>query len=148
MKMQHIMFVCTTCSSVWQGGKRVGVSGGEKFLQRLQELYSDWELQSEFEIQPVECMSACNRSCVISFAASSKYTYLFGDLSPDLPLSAIAGVLECASKYYTHPQGLLPWAERPEPLKKGILAKIPPVAMITIIILQLVTFTSAPSILL
>ncbi|GAA6615400.1 DUF1636 domain-containing protein [Scytonema sp. NUACC26] len=148
MKVQHIMFVCTTCASVWQGGKRVGVSGGEKLLQRLQELNSDGELQSEFEIQPVECMSACNRSCVICFAASSKYTYLFGDLSPDLPLPAILSVLECASKYHTHPQGLLPWAERPEPLKKGILAKIPPMAMITIIILQAIAFTLAPSILL
>lgn len=127
MKVQHMMFVCTTCASVWQDAKRVGFCGGEKLLQRLQELYSDWELQSDFAIQPVECMSACNRSCVISLVAGSKYTYLFGDLLPDLSLSAIAGVLECASKYYTHPQGLLPWAERPEPLKKGILARIPPI---------------------
>ncbi|MGH8001560.1 MAG: DUF1636 family protein [Brasilonema sp.] len=129
MKMQHTMFVCTTCASVWQNGERVGVSGGKKLLQQLQELHQHWELQEEFVIQSVECMSACNRSCVISFAADHKYTYLFGDLSPDLSLSAIAGVLECASKYYTHPQGLLPWAERPEPLKKGILARIPPISI-------------------
>ncbi|ARV61781.1 FeS-binding protein [Nostocales cyanobacterium HT-58-2] len=127
MESQHMMFICTTCASVWQGGKRVGVSGGEKLLQQLQELHSHWELHSEFAIQPVECMSACHRSCVISFAANGKFTYLFGDLSPDLSPSEIAGVLECASKYYAHPQGLLPWAERPEPLKKGILAKIPPI---------------------
>ncbi|NJM73505.1 MAG: DUF1636 domain-containing protein [Scytonema sp. RU_4_4] len=126
MKIQHTMFVCTTCASVWQNGERVGVSGGQKLLQQLQELHQHWELQSEFAIAPVECMSACNRSCVICFATGSKYTYLFGNLSPDMSLSAIAGVLECASKYYTHPQGLLPWAERPEPLKKGILARIPP----------------------
>ncbi|NMG05699.1 FeS-binding protein [Brasilonema sp. UFV-L1] len=123
------MFVCTTCASVWENGKLVGVSGGKKLLQQLQELYQHWELQEEFAIAPVECMSACNRSCVICFTAESKYTYLFGDLSPDLSVSAIADVLECASKYYTHQQGLLPWAERPELLKKGILAKIPPVSI-------------------
>ncbi|MDF5733837.1 MAG: FeS-binding protein, partial [Rhizonema sp. PD38] len=25
---QHTLFVCTTCASVWQDGKRVGSSGG------------------------------------------------------------------------------------------------------------------------
>jgi predicted metal-binding protein len=126
MKTEHALFVCTSCSSIWKDGRRVGESGGEKLLQRLQELHQDWELHTRFPIQPVECMSACSRSCAISFVASGKYTYLFGDLSPDLSPSEVANVLECASKYYTHSEGLLPWAERPEPLKKGVLARIPP----------------------
>ncbi|MEH2277477.1 MAG: DUF1636 domain-containing protein [Nostoc sp.] len=120
---QHTLFVCTTCASVWQNGKRVGISGGEQLLQRLQELSQGWELREKFSIQAVECMSACNRSCVIAFAAEGKSTYLFGDLPVDGCASA---VLECASQYYTKSDGLLPWSERPEPLKKGILAKIPP----------------------
>lgn len=131
MTAQHILFICTSCSSVWKEGKRVGESGGEKLLKRLQQHHQDWDLQDEFAIQPVECMSACSRSCAISFAASGKYTYLFGDLSSDLSPLEIGAVLECASKYYSHPQGLLPWAERPEPLKKGILARIPPLPMTT-----------------
>ncbi|MEI1375291.1 DUF1636 domain-containing protein [Nostoc sp. UHCC 0926] len=120
---QHTLFVCTTCASVWQNSKRVGISGGEQLLQRLQELSQGWELREQFSIQPVECMSACNRSCVIAFVAEGKSTYLFGDLPVDGCASA---VLECASQYYTKSDGLLPWSERPEPLKKGILAKIPP----------------------
>ena len=125
METQHALFVCTTCSSVWKDGKRVGESGGEKLLKQLQQLHQDWELQQEFPIQPVECMSACNRACAICFTANGKYTYLFGDISPDLSTSEIANVLECASKYYNHSEGLLPWAERPAPLKKGVLARIP-----------------------
>jgi predicted metal-binding protein len=128
MRIQHSLFVCTTCSSVWKDGKRVGESGGEKLFKVLQEFHQDWELHQEFPIQAVECMSACNRSCAISFAANGKYTYLFGDLSPDSSPSDISNVLECASKYYTHPEGLLPWAERPQPLKKGVLARIPPLS--------------------
>ena len=127
MKEQHTLFVCTTCSSEWKDGKRVGISGGEKLLQRLHELQQDWELHQEFTIQAVECMSSCSRSCAICFAATGKYTYLFGDLPPEASPSEIAKVLDCASKYYNHPQGLLPWAERPEPLKKGIIARIPPI---------------------
>ncbi|MBD2560295.1 DUF1636 domain-containing protein [Nostoc linckia FACHB-391] len=68
-------------------------------------------------------MSACNNSCVIAFTAEGKSTYLFGDLPVDGCASA---VLECASQYYTKSNGLLSCSEQPEPLKTGILAKIPP----------------------
>ncbi|MDZ7962739.1 MAG: DUF1636 family protein [Aulosira sp. DedQUE10] len=120
----HTLFVCKTCASVWQDGKRLGESGGEKLLQQLQLLAQDWDLRDKFPIQQVECMSACNRSCVVAFAAQGKTTYLFGDLAVDNCASA---VLECASQYYKKADGVLPWSERPEALKKGILAKIPPI---------------------
>jgi predicted metal-binding protein len=123
----HTIFVCTTCASTWENGKRVGESGGEKLLKRLQEDYQNSQFEQEIKIQAVECMSACSRSCVICFAARDKYTYLFGDISPELTSEQVAGVFECANKYYNHPQGLLPWAERPDPLKKGVLARIPAV---------------------
>ncbi|AFY45610.1 DUF1636 domain-containing protein [Nostoc sp. PCC 7107] len=119
----HTLFVCQTCASVWQDGKRVGESGGQKLLHQIQQLAQDWDLQDEFPIQPVECMSACNRSCVVAFAAKGKLTYLFGDLNVD---GSAAAIIECASQYYAKTNGLLPWSERPEPLKRGILAKIPP----------------------
>jgi predicted metal-binding protein len=127
MTAQHRIFVCTTCASKWEGGKRVGESGGEQLLKQLQAHYANWELNTEFVIEPVNCMSACDRACVVSFASHGKSTYLFGDISADLPPTAVAGVFECAGKYYAHPEGLLPWSERPEPLKKGILARIPAV---------------------
>ncbi|MBD2364723.1 DUF1636 family protein [Anabaena minutissima FACHB-250] len=120
--VSHTLFVCTTCASVWQDGKRIGESGGQKLLNKLQNLAENWELRDQFPIQAVECMSACNRSCVVAFAAEGKLTYLFGDLVVD---DSISAVLECASKYYAKENGLLPWSERPEPLKKGILARIP-----------------------
>ncbi|MCP6758202.1 MAG: DUF1636 family protein [Fischerella sp. CENA71] len=118
----HTLFVCKTCASVWQDGKRVGESGGQKLLKQLQKLAQDWYLKEDFPIQEVECMSACSHSCVVAFAGSGKLTYMFGDLPVD---DSAAAILECASKYYDKPDGLLPWSERPEPLKKGILARIP-----------------------
>ncbi|MFQ4142516.1 DUF1636 domain-containing protein [Chlorogloeopsis sp. ULAP02] len=118
----HTLFVCKTCATTWQDGKRVGESGGQKLLQQLQNLAQDWHLKHDFSIQEVECMSACSHSCVVAFAGCGKLTYLFGDLPIDHSASAI---LECASQYYTKPDGLLSWSERPEPLKKGILARIP-----------------------
>lgn len=124
MKAQHVLFVCKTCATVRIDGKPQGKSGGQQLLEQLQELYSHWELQEEFQLQDVECMSACSRSCAISFAAPGKYTYLFGDLPAQESAQA---VLDCAKLYFASPDGYLPWAERPQPLKNGILARIPPV---------------------
>ncbi|MBD2039318.1 DUF1636 domain-containing protein [Microcoleus sp. FACHB-672] len=123
MKTPHTLFVCTACASVWKDGKREGKSGGQDLLEQINELHQNWDLREDFPIQEVECMSACSRSCAVSFAAAGKYTYLFGDLPVN---ESAAAVLQCASQYYAKPDGLLPWSERPEPLKRGILAKIPP----------------------
>jgi predicted metal-binding protein len=128
---QHCLFVCTTCGSKWQDGRRIGTSEGERLLEQLQALHQDWELATEFPIQAVGCMSACNRSCAISFAATGKSTYLFGDISPIEPSISLSNILDCAAKYYQHPTGSLPWGERPAPLKQGILAKIPPLTIPT-----------------
>lgn len=124
MKTQHILFVCTSCATVWKDGKPQGKSGGQQLLEHLSELHQNWPLREHFPIQEVQCMSACSHSCAISFAASGKYTYLFGNLPAQ---ESAAAVLECAAQYYTKADGVLPWSERPEPLKKGILAKIPPI---------------------
>ena len=131
MNPQHCLFVCTTCGSKWQDGQRVGVSQGELLLQELQALHEDWDLAAEFPIQAVGCMSACSRACAISFAGAGKHTYLFGDVATQDPSIPLSNVLDCAAKYYQHPDGLLPWAERPAPLKQGILAKIPPLTIPT-----------------
>jgi predicted metal-binding protein len=120
---QHTLFVCTTCASIWKDGKRIGESGGQKLLTQLRELSQDWKLKDKFIIQEVECMSACSHSCVVAFAGTGKITYVFGDLPPQNSTEAI---LHCANKYYAKPDGLLPWSERSEPLRKGIIAKIPP----------------------
>ncbi|NER35806.1 MAG: DUF1636 domain-containing protein [Oscillatoria sp. SIO1A7] len=129
---QNIIYVCTTCASTWQNGKRVGISGGEKLLEQLSNLHDEWELKEKFPIQPVECMSACNRSCTISFVAPGKHTYLFGDISTESETlsETCEAVLDCASLYYRKTDGVMPWSERPKALKKGILAKIPPLPSI------------------
>ena len=69
MNPQHCLFICTTCGSKWQDGQRVGTSQGERLMAELATLHDTWELAEEFPIQAVGCMSACSRSCVISFAA-------------------------------------------------------------------------------
>jgi predicted metal-binding protein len=123
MKTQHVLFVCKTCATIRVEGKPQGKSGGQQLLEQLHELYPNWELQNDFQIQEAECLSACSHSCTISFVAPGKYTYLFGNLPVQ---ESAAAVLNCAKLYFASVDGYLPWSERPKPLKNGILARIPP----------------------
>lgn len=123
----HRIFVCTSCAGKWSNGEPIGESSGKKLLKRLQDSYPSWELNTKFVIQPVECMSVCNHACVVYFTSHGQNTYLFGDISSDLTPAEINDVFNCVGKYYTHPGGSLPRSERPETLKKGILARIPAV---------------------
>ncbi len=99
-------------------------------LEQLSQLHQDWDLCHEFSVRSVECMSACSHPCAVAFTGKDKHTYLFGDLSldPETFMATAIAILDCASKYYHSDDGLLPWAERPEQLKKGVLARIPPLA--------------------
>ena len=131
MKNNHILFVCTSCASIWKEGKREGISGGQKLYAQLDTDWQTWHLAAQFQIQAVECMSACDRSCAISFASVNKFTYLFGDLAKQSEnlgdLAEISSAIrQCAEIYYAEKDGNLPWKERPELLKKGLVAKIPP----------------------
>lgn len=105
----------------------MGISGGQKLLEELIQQTQNWSHSSEFTIESVECMSASTHACVIAFTASGKFTYLFGNLERDADnLSATsAAVLDCASLYYQKLDGVMPWSERPDPLKRGIIARIP-----------------------
>ncbi|OYQ61709.1 FeS-binding protein [Pseudanabaena sp. SR411] len=126
--MIHRLLVCTTCASTWQNGKKVGVSGGETLLKELSQLHQNWEWRSQFEILAVSCMSACSHACAVAFASEGKYSYLFGDLPSDVDNMATtaSAILSCAEIYGDRSDGMLAWKERPEPLKSGVIARIPP----------------------
>jgi len=133
--MIHSLLVCTTCASTWQNGKKVGISGGEILLNALSQWHKDETigessdiLRSQLEIRAVSCMSACSQACVVTFVSEGKYSYLFGNLPSDTEniTTTIEAILSCAEIYCDRPDGTLAWKERPEPLKSGVIARIPP----------------------
>ena len=56
--------------------------------------------------------------------AQTAHTYLFGDLRPDEETAQ--HVLTCAALHATASDGNLPRNDRPERLRSGILARLPP----------------------
>ncbi len=98
-------------------------SEGNHLLDHLLRLQPQWTLAAEYAIAPVECLSARNRPCVVACAAPHKTTLMFGDLPP---LQSAIAILQLAEQYYGSSDGLIPRQERPDILKKSILARILP----------------------
>ncbi len=101
----------------------MGQTGGFHLLDRLRRLSQKWPLQSEFAIQPADCLSACDRPCAVAFSAANKTTLVFGGLSP---LQSAEALLKFGEQYHASADGLFPQSERSAALKKAILARIPP----------------------
>ena len=120
MAATHI-YVCTTCKLADEAGLAAPERAGARLHRALSALAS--ERQSPVVIIPVECLSVCKRACTISFAAPGKWTYVYGDLPADTGADVI---LDGAALYGATSDGLIPWKQRPEALKRGVISRVPP----------------------
>lgn len=112
------VYVCITC-------KVAGEATEERAGARLFRMLNEQNAVSDapIELVPVECLSVCKRPCTVSFAAPGKWTYVYGDLPAE---TAAETILEGAALYSKTFDGLIPWKQRPEALKKGVISRIPP----------------------
>jgi predicted metal-binding protein len=73
-------------------------------------------------VRRVRCLANCSRGPSAAVRANGSWTYIFGglDLACGPALIAGARLLAAAS------DGLMPWRGRPDPLKRGLIARVPP----------------------
>ena len=112
------VYVCITC-------KVAGEDAEERAGARLFRMLNEQNTLSDtlIELVPVECLSVCKRPCTVSFAAPGKWTYVYGDLPAE---TAAETILEGAALYSKTSDGLIPWKQRPDALKKGVVSRVPP----------------------
>lgn len=128
MSDTHIT-VCTTCRA--SSTSREQRADGLALLDAVQEAL--WAAQTEdVAVLPVQlrtqaCMSGCNRACTLAIQSAGKWTYYWGDLVPDVQTAE--QVVTCALMHQLSTDGELPWKDRPERLKSGVLARIPATAI-------------------
>ena len=113
------IYVCVTCRSAGQPLEPKEERAGFRLFAALEDL----PREDNLALVPVECLSVCKRPCTVSFAAPGKWTYVYGDL-PDEAAAPV--ILEGARLYAQAADGLIPWKARPDALKKGVVARIPP----------------------
>lgn len=115
--------VCTTCRV--PGDPDAADRPGARLLAALSAalLRRPEAADARFTIQAVECLSVCKRPCTVAFAAPGKWTYVYADLAPE---TAADTILAGAALYADAPDGIIPWRQRPDALKRGVVARIPP----------------------
>ena len=112
------IYVCVTCRAEGEPPEPKEQRAGARLHAALSA-----QAGAAFEIVPVECLSVCKKPCTVSFAAPGKWTYVYGDLLPGLSEEII---LAGARLYNAAPDGVITWKLRPDALKKGVVARIPP----------------------
>lgn len=111
------IYVCVTCR---HESDTADLRAGARLLADLERECAG---HPNLDVVAVECLSVCKRPCTVSFAAPEKWTYVYGDLPPDTSASAIR---HAAMLYADAADGLIPWKLRPDAIKKGVVARIPP----------------------
>ena len=111
------LFVCITCRR--EADPPDAVRPGARLYAALKAEASD------LDVQPVECLSNCTRSCTVAVAAPGKWTYVVGHLDPERHVS---DMVQFARLHRASPDGLTVWRDRPAHVRKNTIARVPPLA--------------------
>ncbi len=112
--------VCVKCRTAAEPKEPRDQRAGARFLRALQAA-----APQDLEIVPVECFNICKRPVTLGFAASGKWTYLYGDFSADAPESVTEAVAAARAHARSH-DGFIPIDERSAFLRTAIIARTPP----------------------
>src|ERR1700691_4556798 len=110
--------VCITCRvpSDPMDGPRAGIALADAAVVAATGI-------SDISVQRVRCLGNCSRGLSAAIRCDNAWTYVFGGLEPSrAALTLIAGARLLAGAA----DGIMPWQGRPEPLKRGLIARIPP----------------------
>lgn len=115
------LYVCTACRAA---GDPAELRAGARLLSALRDAVGAHG-RPGLRIEGVECLSVCKRPCTVAVASEGRWTYVYGDL--DATESART-ILEGVGLYGETPDGIVPWKARPPEFRKGVVARIPPLA--------------------
>ena len=78
---------------------------------------------TEVEVRPMRCLANCTRGPSAALRCNGSWTYVFGGLDADCADALVEGARLLARAA----DGILPWRGRPAPLKRGLIARVPPI---------------------
>jgi predicted metal-binding protein len=78
---------------------------------------------TEVTVRPMRCLANCSRGPSAALRCNGSWTYVFGGLDP----ACAAALVDGARLLARAADGILPWRGRPEPLKRGLIARVPPI---------------------
>lgn len=76
---------------------------------------------SAVEVRQVACLGNCKRGLSAAVLRAGSWSYIFGELDTQSAADLIAG----AELFARSTDGFMPFRDRPEALKRGLIARIP-----------------------
>lgn len=118
-----VLSVCTTCRAA--GDTSEPRAGAKLLVALLAE--AEREPVPGLTIEGAECLSVCKRPCTVAVVSPGRWTYVYGDFDAlDDAEASARTLLAGLRRYIETPDGVVPWRERPEAFRKGVVARIPP----------------------
>jgi predicted metal-binding protein len=111
------VYVCVTCRKPGDpdDGPRPGLALARATAEAAE--------GTDVTVRRVECLANCSRSLSAAMRCDGTWTYIFGGLDADRDAEAL---IEGAQLLARAEDGILPWRGRPDILKKGLIARVPP----------------------
>jgi predicted metal-binding protein len=112
-----VIYVCITCRPVGDpdSPERPGAALAAAAAQAA--------LGTEVQVRPMRCLANCSRGPSAALRCNGSWTYVFGGLDAGCARALVEGARMLAKAA----DGILPWRGRPEPLKRGLIARVPPI---------------------
>ncbi len=112
-----IVYVCVTCRPVGEPDSpvRPGTTLAAATAQAA--------VGTDVEVRPMRCLANCSRGPSAALRCNGSWTYVFGGLD----VTCAEALIEGARLLAGAADGILPWRGRPAPLKRGLIARVPPI---------------------
>ncbi|RUU89173.1 DUF1636 domain-containing protein [Mesorhizobium sp. M7A.T.Ca.TU.009.01.3.1] len=114
------IIVCASCRN--ETGSDAHPRAGELLADDTRRAASG----DDIRIRSVECLGNCKRRLSAAILRDGCWSYVFGDLTETSGADLVTG----AKLFATSTDGLIPWRDRPDSLKRGLIARIPPLDML------------------
>ena len=110
-----IVSVCVTCKAA----QDTEIRHGPALIDALRAALAD-----DVAVRPVQCLGVCKRPTTVAVSGAQGFTFVFGDLTP----VAVGDIATFVQSYRAADYGFVPWRQRPEILRRSLVARLPPAA--------------------
>jgi predicted metal-binding protein len=115
-----MVYVCITCRG--QSGEADELNAEARPGMRLAEATERAAAGTEVVVRRLRCFANCSRGPSAAMRANGSWTYVFGGLDE----TCAGALIEGARLLAAAADGILPWRGRPDVLKRGMIARVPP----------------------
>ena len=112
-----IVYVCITCRHTGEADS--DQCPGAVLASATEQAAAGTEVQ----VRRLRCLANCTRGPSAAMRCNGSWTYVFGGLDVTCAEALVAGARLLADAA----DGILPWRGRPEILKRGLIARVPPI---------------------